>query len=74
MEFGYSRKIKVTFDINFYFSGIILSFVRKLVIRFVVIPVRLGWDPTARMEHDGASRGQKIFHQKNTCGEDGNPV
>ena len=40
---------------------------------FCVIPVKLGWDPTARTERDGASRGQKIFHQKNTCGEDGNP-
>ena len=30
--------------------------------------VRLGWDPTTRTEHDGASRGQKIFQQKNTCG------
>ncbi len=34
----------------------------------------VGWDPTARTEADELSRGQKIFHQKNTCGEGRNPV
>jgi hypothetical protein len=29
--------------------------------------VSLGWDPSARPEHDGARSGQKIFHQKNIC-------
>jgi phenylalanyl-tRNA synthetase beta chain len=38
-----------------------------------VIAVKSGWDPTARTEHDGASRGQKIFQQKNTCDLIGNP-
>jgi len=29
--------------------------------------VSLGWDPSARAEDDGPSRGQKIFQQKNIC-------
>jgi hypothetical protein len=33
-----------------------------------VILVKSGWDPTARPEADEPRCGQKIFHQKNTCG------
>ncbi len=36
--------------------------------RISVILVKSGWDPTARPEADEPRCGQKIFHQKNTCG------
>jgi hypothetical protein len=32
------------------------------------------WDTIARPEDDEPRCGQKIFHQKNTCGEGRNPV